>query len=128
MHNAYKNWFSILRAKINQMDTSFRNTKHTNIDEMVCFMDHLCLDNRMRLSSRIQIGVHTGILNAMLCEHAMAPVANAAHDLDTAGTVGRRRKGQFDFHIVTEMKSLSEAMSHVVEPLQVGMACVLGQP
>ena len=72
--------------------------------------------------------MHTGILNAMLCEHAMAPVANTAHDLDMAGTVGRRRKGQFNFHIVTEMKSLSEATSHVVEPLQVGMACALGQP
>ena len=57
----------------------------------------------------------------------MAPVANTAHNLDTAGTVGRRRKRWFDLLVITEMKALSEATSHVVEPLQVGMACALGQ-
>ena len=57
----------------------------------------------------------------------MAPVTNTEHNLDTASTVGRRRKRWFDFLIVTEMKALSEATSHVVEPLRVGMACVLGQ-
>lgn len=63
--------------------------------------------------------MHTGVLDAMLREHAIAPVRNAAHSLDTAGTMWRRRKRRLDFIVVTKKEALPEAVSYLMEFLPV---------
>jgi len=60
----------------------------------------------------------------------MAPIRNTAHNLDTAGAMGRRRKRRLDFIIVTKMEALSEAASHMVEflPVRVTYSLASSQP